>query len=326
MLPGPGRRKQLALGRTTCFWEEEQLIASAPSRARVARLSELATCVGIAPATSCIKYVSVSASGGYPTGNGVGCHSQTASTVLNTVCRLPLQAGLPHLMDPVSLDTLSESRMGGQITTNTFAAHYRIMDEGVEVDRDQQQQQQQPQPVEHQQADGLTLGEMWMRHHANAHGHTRTHAARAEVRPGPQSHSHVSADAPTHHMYQGAAAPSGHTGHQPQYHHHPGQAQQQQEFRRHHRDGSGRQRLVTFSNEFSFTGARAVFYEFDEDGRLLHRQEHMLEVGRRGGRGRAGPRTHMHTERHRRQMRQPVSAQRRSGWPVWPGASSIAHL
>ncbi len=204
------------------------------------------------------------------------------NAILNTVCRRPLQAGLPHLMDPVSLDTLSESRMGGQITTNTFAAHYRILDEGVEVDGEQREhrQQQQPRPVGYRQDEGMSLGEMWMRHHAHAHTH-----AHPEVRPGPQPHSHV---ASTQHTYPGAATPLGHFGHQQQQHHQQGQAQQQQEFRRHHRDGSGRQRLVTFSNEFSFTGARAVFYEFDEDGRLLHRQEHMLEVGRRVRRGRAG--------------------------------------
>ncbi|GFR46495.1 hypothetical protein Agub_g8073 [Astrephomene gubernaculifera] len=104
------------------------------------------------------------------------------------------EAGLPHLMDPATLDTLRESRMGGQIRTDTFAAHYRVVHE---------QQQQQPA------------------------------AAAGPAGDGPMGQSTSS-------------------------------------FTRSSR------RLVAFSNEFSFTGGRAVFYEFDEGGRLLHESEHAL--------------------------------------------------
>lgn len=59
------------------------------------------------------------------------------------------EAGLPHLMDPRSLDTLRETRMGGQLQGSAFAAHYRIVYEdapaaaGQARQPGQRQQQQQ---------------------------------------------------------------------------------------------------------------------------------------------------------------------------------------
>lgn len=41
----------------------------------------------------------------------------------------PPQAGLPYAMDPTSLATRGESRMGGALKGTTFAAHYRITTE-----------------------------------------------------------------------------------------------------------------------------------------------------------------------------------------------------
>ncbi|GLI58664.1 hypothetical protein VaNZ11_000409 [Volvox africanus] len=39
------------------------------------------------------------------------------------------EGGLPYLMDPTTLDTYRESRMGGQIRSNMLGAHYRIITE-----------------------------------------------------------------------------------------------------------------------------------------------------------------------------------------------------
>ncbi|KAG2446058.1 hypothetical protein HXX76_000660 [Chlamydomonas incerta] len=106
------------------------------------------------------------------------------------------EAGLPYLMDPVTLDTVRETRMGGQIRSNTFAAHYRIVTE-----------HRQPPPQQQQYS----------------------HSGSAGAGEGAQA------------------------------------------------AGSTSKRLVTFSNEFGFTGAKAVFYEFDEAGKLIHETEHALQ-------------------------------------------------
>jgi hypothetical protein len=47
-----------------------------------------------------------------------------------------LQSGLPHELDPATLDTIGESTIGGQLATPVLAAHYRVMP-------GQQQKQQQ---------------------------------------------------------------------------------------------------------------------------------------------------------------------------------------
>ncbi|PNH10394.1 Apocarotenoid-15,15'-oxygenase [Tetrabaena socialis] len=123
-------------------------------------------------------------------------------------------------MNPRTLETVRETRMGGQIRGNTFAAHYRIVTEGpAEAEAAKAQRRA---PASGPAAAGAT-------------------AAAAAATAGAGS----SADA--------AAG---------------GQQQQQQQ--------QQRRRLVTFSNEFGFGGARAVFYEFDEAGRLMHETEHVL--------------------------------------------------
>ncbi|KAG2452616.1 hypothetical protein HYH02_002853 [Chlamydomonas schloesseri] len=119
------------------------------------------------------------------------------------------EAGLPYLMDPVTLDTVRETRMGGQIRTNTFAAHYRIVTE------------------QHQQ----------QHHHHHSAGGSSTKGSGAGA--GAQAAASTSSTAST------TAGTS--------------------------------KRLVTFSNEFGFTGAKAVFYEFDEAGKLIHETEHTLQ-------------------------------------------------
>lgn len=37
-----------------------------------------------------------------------------------------LQGGLPHVLDPRSLDTEGETRLGGALRGSTFGAHYRV--------------------------------------------------------------------------------------------------------------------------------------------------------------------------------------------------------
>ncbi len=39
------------------------------------------------------------------------------------------QAGLPYQLDPVTLDTLGESTLGGQLAASTLGAHYRVTTE-----------------------------------------------------------------------------------------------------------------------------------------------------------------------------------------------------
>ncbi|KXZ49892.1 hypothetical protein GPECTOR_19g343 [Gonium pectorale] len=119
------------------------------------------------------------------------------------------EAGLPYLMDPTTLDTLRETRMGGKLHSNTFGAHYRIV-----------QEHHQHQPP----------------------------AAAAAYGPTTATTAHAS----------GAAAAK------------PGSGQTASAA------GGSSRRLVAFSNEFGFGGAKAVFYELDESGALLHETEHTL--------------------------------------------------
>ena len=35
--------------------------------------------------------------------------------------------GLPHELDPYTLDTIGESRLNGQVTTKALGAHYRVV-------------------------------------------------------------------------------------------------------------------------------------------------------------------------------------------------------
>lgn len=134
----------------------------------------------------------------------------------------PVQAGLPYQMDPSSLDTVGESRMGGQIRGNTFAAHYRVITEDLLLEQKVSQEhhpQHHPQPNQH-----------W---------------------PGAGGTSASSATAVRVVGSRGV-------------------------------DGvSSSRRLVTFSNEYGYGGASAVFYEFDEDSRLLHETRHPLPVRHR---------------------------------------------
>lgn len=111
-------------------------------------------------------------------------------------------------MDPVTLDTVRETRMGGQIRSNTFAAHYRVV-------------------TEHRQQ-------------AQRHSGSTTSSSSAAGAAG-----------------DGAQVAGGSSG-----------------------STSTSKRLVTFSNEFGFTGAKALFYEFDEAGKLIHETEHALQVKR----------------------------------------------
>ncbi|KAG2494565.1 hypothetical protein HYH03_007331 [Edaphochlamys debaryana] len=126
------------------------------------------------------------------------------------------EAGLPYRMDPDSLDTHEETRMGGQIRGNNFSAHYHVLPD------------QPPSPS----GRGDRVAQAW----ARAQQQEEQRAARQR---------------------QGAAQAAS-----------QGQGAAEAE--------AGPKRLVTFSNEFGFGGAKAVFFEFDEAGRLILETEHSL--------------------------------------------------
>ncbi|GLC44176.1 hypothetical protein PLESTM_001563900 [Pleodorina starrii] len=137
-------------------------------------------------------------------------------------------------MDPTTLHTHRESRMGGQIRGNTFAAHYRIVKE--------QERQPEAEPPQ------------------------------AAVTTGASAHAAPGAGAPTAATAQQHAQCTQHAQHAQ---HAQWQQQQHAQATAHVGSGSSR-RLVTFSNEYSYGGAAAVFYEFDEGGKLLLETKHSL--------------------------------------------------
>ncbi|GIL70729.1 hypothetical protein Vretifemale_1443 [Volvox reticuliferus] len=135
------------------------------------------------------------------------------------------EAGLPYLMDPTTLDTYRESRMGGQIRSNSFAAHYRIITEAADETRP---------PV------------------------TITAAA-------PRRHQSQQAEQPRHHSNQEHKQWRGASG---------GASASAATATCVGADGS--RRLVAFSNEYGYSGASVIFYEFDESGKLLHETKQSL--------------------------------------------------
>ncbi|EFJ50758.1 hypothetical protein VOLCADRAFT_88605 [Volvox carteri f. nagariensis] len=142
------------------------------------------------------------------------------------------EAGLPYLMDPTSLATHRESRMGGQIRANTFAAHYRIVTEGA---------------TSCSPSSAAAVGAKATASNANAN---------ASQQPQQRHMEHGAAS------MSAAAAAAGHA--------YSGSSDNTC-------SSSSCRRLVTFSNEFSYGGATAVFYEFDEAGQLLHETRHRLQ-------------------------------------------------
>jgi all-trans-8'-apo-beta-carotenal 15,15'-oxygenase len=158
-------------------------------------------------------------------------------------------------MDPTTLETHRETRMAGQIRSNTFSAHYRIVTEthGSAGRADAPQQQQQ-------------------HHHHHGHHHDHHDNGRAQH----QQHQ----QAPRWWVANGGGGASAAESHV------TGNGDGNGNGNGNGRSAAGAtttttRRLVTFSNEFGYSGASAVFYEFDETGQLLHETRHMLPV--RGG-------------------------------------------
>lgn len=63
-----------------------------------------------------------------------------------------LQTGLPHQLDPATLNTLGETDLNGQLISSVLAAHYRVMPGG------RQQQQQQIWEVPNSSSNGRSSG------------------------------------------------------------------------------------------------------------------------------------------------------------------------
>jgi hypothetical protein len=68
-----------------------------------------------------------------------------------------LQSGLPHELDPATLDTIGECSIGGQLATPVLAAHYRVM-----PGQQQKQQQQQDWNSSSSSSNGGAAGRTWV--------------------------------------------------------------------------------------------------------------------------------------------------------------------
>jgi hypothetical protein len=67
-----------------------------------------------------------------------------------------LQSGLPHELDPATLDTIGESSIAGQLATPVLAAHYRVMP------GQQQKQQQQDWQHSSSSSESAAAGRTWV--------------------------------------------------------------------------------------------------------------------------------------------------------------------